>query len=179
MQISTNTVGGALDMLALTQRRLAKALSDRHPHDSGSAAALSRPLRLKLFLALDDLNQGEPVLAHTPAPRYTVLRANTAEEARAALDAGVTTITAAMAARVQRGWPRRKDTDRPLRMTVFCNLADLDRTGPLDVEECLWLPYDGIPPGLLQRPNRTSGWRPRQQPARRQKRSLLRRLLGI
>ncbi|EST18924.1 hypothetical protein [Streptomyces roseochromogenus] len=76
---------------------------------------------------------------------------------------------------------RKTKHTRLLRATVH---YDLDREGSLDVNECLHLPYDGIPPGLQPR-NLHPGYRIRdrhpepRQPAPRPRRTLLKRLLGL
>jgi hypothetical protein len=73
---------------------------------------------------------------------------------------------------------RSADQDRPLRATVHYDLADLDRKGPLSADECLHMPFDGIPRGLQPHNHRVYNHRqprPRREPPRR---SLLQWLLG-
>ena len=116
--------------------------------------------------------------------RYTTLQANTVGEAKAILSEALGMIETELRRRPAQGRRRHRvaDRDRPLRTVVHYDLDDLDRDGPLDVNECWHMPYDGIPPGLQPRnchPEYAVYDRPhvrRVPPPRR--RTLLQRMLG-
>lgn len=73
---------------------------------------------------------------------------------------------------------RRGTAEAPLRVTVHYDVDDMDRDGLLDVDECLHLPYDGIPPGLQPRNCHPeyAAWNASSATPRR--RGILERLLG-
>lgn len=71
---------------------------------------------------------------------YRRLTANTTTEAQGILTEALVAIDDELC--------RRGTSDAPLRVTVHYDIDDMGLDGPLDVDECLHLPYDGIPPGL-------------------------------
>jgi hypothetical protein len=144
---------------------------------------MSRPLRMTIQLALDDLNSPGPEgTARQLGDGFTTLQANTVGEAKTILREAVTRIDEEVARRPLPRRPRKGRHDRPLRVAVHYDLEDLDRAGPLDVNDCLHLFYDGIPPGLQPRnchPEYAVYDRPhvrREPPPRR--RTLFQRMLG-
>ncbi|MFF6903322.1 hypothetical protein [Streptomyces hydrogenans] len=177
-KITADTVGAARQIIQRAAADLDGALRDRHP---GGAEALSRPLCMTIHLVLADLEAEGPVSASQWAePGYTRLEANTAGEAQTILTDALERIAEETAHRPVHRRHRKAQDARPLRAVIHYNLADLDRDGPLYVEERLYLPYDGIPPGL-QPANCHPEYelRDRQAPPigrRPQRRSLLRRL---
>lgn len=71
---------------------------------------------------------------------YRRLTANTTTEAQGILTEALVAIDTELR--------RRGTAEAPLRVTVHYDVDDMGRDGPLDADECLHLPYDGIPPGL-------------------------------
>ncbi|MGW0335505.1 hypothetical protein ACWD0J_27145 [Streptomyces sp. NPDC003011] len=190
---SANTVDSARIRLELiVNDEIDRALRERHPDEGTDACApqwspraLGRPLRMTIHLALDDLDLPGPVSARVAADRYTTLQANTVGEAKAILSEALETIDAELRRRPAHGRRRRRvaDRDRPLRTVVHYDLDDLDRDGPLDVNECWHMPYDGVPPGLQPRnchPEYAAYDRPRvrHEPQSQPRRTLLQRILG-
>lgn len=102
---------------------------------------------------------------------YRRLTANTTTEAQGILTEALVAIDAELRL--------RGATDAPLRVTVHYDVDDMGRTDELDVDECLHLPYDGIPPGL--QPQNThpeyATWNTAHRTPRR-RRSLLDRFLN-
>jgi hypothetical protein len=101
---------------------------------------------------------------------YRKLTANTAAEARDILTEALAAIDAGLQ---QRGTP-----NAPLRVTVHFDIDDMDRTDELDVNDCLHLPYDGIPPGLQPHNCHPEYGAYDRAPRRPQRRSLIQRLLN-
>jgi hypothetical protein len=139
-QLYGATVGQSKDLLLAAHAEIDAEILSRHPgdHRARNAAALL-PLRMKIFYGLDE-NREQP--QHT-------LRANTVRAARDILLASLKRIEADQY-RSYPGDPDAQDAvlEEPLRVSIHYSLQDLDRVGPLDVDDCLFLPYAGIPRGL-------------------------------
>lgn len=102
---------------------------------------------------------------------YRRLTANTTTEAQGILTEALVAIDAELC--------RRGTTEAPLRVTVHYDVDDMGRTDDLHVDECLHLPYDGIPPGL--QPHNTHpeyATRDRDRSPRQRRRSILDRFLN-
>ncbi|WP_331721746.1 hypothetical protein OG596_38700 (plasmid) [Streptomyces sp. NBC_01102] len=179
-KLTAGTVGTAQEIIGRAAGEIDAALQARPDADE-----TIRPLRMRIFLVLPDLEAEGPVSPRQCAEgSYTELAANTVLEARTILDAALSRIGVECALRPPHRRHRRATQDRPLRATVHYDLADLDREGPLNVDECLFIPYEGLPPGLQPR-NLHPEYRIRdrrtelRQPAPRPRRTLLQRLLGL
>ncbi|MEU3220141.1 hypothetical protein [Streptomyces sp. NPDC006971] len=179
-KLTADTVGAAQEIIGQAAGELDAALQARPDADEGAL-----PLRMRIFLVLPDLEAEGPVFPRECAEGlYTDLGANTVVEAKTILDRALSRISVECELRPPHRRHRRATQDRPLRATVHYDLADLDREGPLSVDECLFIPYEGLPPGLQPRnlhpEYQIRGWRPEtRQPAPRPRRTLLQRLLGL
>ncbi|WP_431776467.1 hypothetical protein [Streptomyces cucumeris] len=184
-KLTAGTVGAAREIIGQAAGEIDAALQDRPGTDEAAC-----PLRMRIFLVLPDLEAEGPVSPSQCAEgSYTDLGANTVLEARTILDRALTRITVESALRPAHRRHRKTEHTRPLRATVHYDLADLDREGPLNVDECLFIPYEGLPPGLQPR-NLHPEYRIRdrldaerrggpRRPAPRPRRTLLQRLLGL
>lgn len=178
---TANTVGAARQIIHQATADLDGALRDRHPGEADGEEGLGRPLCMTINLVLDDLETEGPVSAGQYAETgYTRLEANTVREAQVILTGALERIAEETARRPVHRRHRTAQEARPLRAVIHYNLADLDRDGPQYVDERLYLPYDGIPPGLQPancHPEYALRDRQASPPGRRpQRRSLLRRL---
>ncbi|MGW0999182.1 hypothetical protein ACWD5V_39145 [Streptomyces sp. NPDC002523] len=179
-KLTAGTVGAAREIIGQAVGEIDAALQDRPGTDEATC-----PLRMRIFLVLPDLEAEGPVSPSQCAEGlYTDFGANTVAEARTILDRALTRITVESRLRPAHRRHRKATQHRPLRATVHYDLADLDREGPLSVDECLFIPYEGLPPGLQPRnlhpEYRIRDWRPEpRRPAPRPRRTLLQRLLGL
>ncbi|MGK3110593.1 hypothetical protein [Streptomyces sp. WAC05858] len=184
---TADTLGSTRRILDAAAADIRAALLKRCLGSPSSITGPERPLRMAVFLALDDLDHAGPVSATVSASdfdaRYTKLTAETARVALGVLSYAHQAITAAAVCRVPVRKHQQLHEGRALRASVHYSLDDLDRPGPLSVDECLFLPYDGIPPGL-----QPHNWHPEYRlrdrcpaphpAARPQRRGLLDRMLG-
>ncbi|MGX5185789.1 hypothetical protein ACWKT5_23930 [Streptomyces avermitilis] len=182
-KLTADTVGAAREIIRQAVSEIDSALHERHLVNARADEALSRPLRMMIYFAFNDLEEEGPVSAREATEGYTRLQANTVLEAQDILTKARKKIEAETVLRPAHRRHRKNEDGRPLRATVFYNLPDLDRPGPLDVNECLWLPYDGIPPGLqpcnLHPEYRMRDWRPDPRPTAPPQRRTLLRLLRL
>ncbi|WP_435059545.1 hypothetical protein [Streptomyces sp. bgisy060] len=181
-KLTAATVGEAREIIGQAAGEIEAALQARPDADERAL-----PLRMRIFLVLPDLEAEGPVFPRECAEGlYTDLGANTVVEARTILDRALSRISVECALRPPHRRHRKATATqhRPLRATVHYDLADLDREGPLSVDECLFIPYEGLPPGLQPR-NLHPEYRIRDRwpeprlPAPRPRRTLLQRLLGL
>ncbi|MFI7020168.1 hypothetical protein [Streptomyces sp. NPDC050164] len=179
-KLTAGTVRAAQEIIGQAAGEIDAALQTRPGADETTL-----PLRMRIFLVLPDLEAEGPVCPSECAEgSYTEFGANTVVEARTILDKALSRITVESVLRPAHRRHRKATQDRPLRATVHYDLADLDREGPLNVDECLFIPYEGLPPGLQPRnlhpEYRIRDWRPEpRKPAPRPRRTLLQRLLGL
>ncbi|TQE33196.1 hypothetical protein [Streptomyces ipomoeae] len=172
-KLLVETAAESRDILLGARGEIEAEMLRRHPGDSQARnEALDRsPLRMKIFFNLD---------ASLEHPAVT-LGANTVREALDIIEACLTKIQATQLLR----YPGNEESQvsalqQTLRMSIHYDLADLDREGPLYVEDCLFLPYNGIPRGLRPsvhrgQPEARQAWPARGRP---QRRGLARAFLG-
>ncbi|MFJ8785778.1 hypothetical protein [Streptomyces sp. NPDC102476] len=182
-KLTADTVGAAHEIIRQAVSEIECALRERHLVNARADEVLGRPLRMMIYFAFNDLEGEGPVSVREATEGYTRFQANTVLEARDILTKARKKIEAEAVLRPVHRRHRKNEAGRPLRVTVFYNLPDLDRPGPLDVDECLWLPYDGIPPGLqlrnLHHEDRMGDWRPGPRPTAQPQRRTLLRLLRL
>ncbi|MEU3704742.1 hypothetical protein AB0E82_20940 [Streptomyces anulatus] len=168
-RLHAETGRGTRDILRSVRGEISSELLRRHPGDrSAQDAAQDLPLRMTIHLDVDD--------DHMPA---RILTAETVREAQDILNSAIEHLKAEQL----RNSPGDPDAQyhwlhEPMETWIHYDLDDLDREGPLSVDELLHLPYDGIPKGL--RPSTDRGPRRvvvRAVPAGR-RRSLLQRVMG-
>ncbi|MDJ0465030.1 hypothetical protein [Streptomyces sp. H27-C3] len=159
------------DMLRSVLAEIRAEVLRRHPGDyDAQYKAGDLPLRMTIQLDVDT--------DQVPARN---LSAETVRGAKDILDSALEHLNAQRLRR-NPGDPdaQHRSNDEPLKTWIHFDLDDLDRQGPLSVEECLHLPYDGIPKGLRpsanHRPGRTIT---RSVPAGQRKRTVLQRVLGL
>lgn len=187
-KLTADTLGDARRILDEAAADVRAALLQRcldSPPIPGQPA--ERPLRLAVFLAFGDLAFTDPVAARVLSSDYeachTKLTAETARVALGVLGYARQAVTAAAACHAP-GKGQEPYKGRALRASVHYSLTDLDRPGPLSIDDCLFLPYNGIPPGLQPR-NLHPEYRIRdrrsepRRPAPRPRRTMLQRLLGL
>ncbi|MEU4077647.1 hypothetical protein [Streptomyces venezuelae] len=179
-KLTAGTVGEAQEIIGQAAGEIDAALRARPGTDETAL-----PLRMRIFLVLPDLEAEGPVSPrHCAEGLYTNFGANTVVEAKTILDQALSRISVECALRPPHRRHRGARHGRPLRATIHYDLADLDREGPLDVDECLFIPYEGLPPGLQPRnlhpEYRIRDWRPEpRQPVLRPRRTFVQRLLGL
>jgi hypothetical protein len=169
-KLHAETGRGTKDILRSVLGEISGELLRRHPGDrDAQLAAQDLPLRMTIQLDVD--------ADRVPARNLT------AETVRGAKDILNSAVEHLNAERLRRS-PGDPDAqyrwlDEPLETWIHFDLDDLDREGPLSVEECLHLPYDGIPKGLRPSADR----RPRRVVVRAvpagRRRNLLQRVLGL
>ncbi|MGW2421345.1 hypothetical protein ACWC0C_19225 [Streptomyces sp. NPDC001709] len=182
-KLTADTVGAARGIIRQAVSEIDGALHERHLVNARDDEALRRPLRMLIYFVFSDLEREGPVSAREATEGYTRFQANTVLEAQDILTKARDKIEVEAVLRPVHRRHRKNEDGRPLRMTAFYNLPDLDRTDPLDVDECLWLPYDGIPPGLqlrnLHPECRVRDWRPPPGAAAPSLRRAMQRLLRL
>jgi hypothetical protein len=168
-RLKAETGRGTRDILRSVLGEISAELLRRHPGDRDAQhAAQDLPLRMTIHLDVDD--------DHMPA------RILTAETVRGAKDILNSAIEHLNAERLRHS-PGDPDAQHqwsynPLETWIHFDLDDLDREGPLSVEELLHVPYDGTPKGLRPSADRRPPRRVvvRAVPAGR--RNLLQRVMG-
>jgi hypothetical protein len=178
-RLTSDTVGAARAGINRVTGEIGRALDERPGTDEAVC-----PLRLTVHLALNDLEAEGPISADQYAEGgYTSFQANTVQEARTVLDHALCIIDAEMALRPAHRRHCKAQSNRPLRASLHYDLADLDREGPLSVDECLHIPYVGLPPGLQPHNCHPEYAIRDRRPARRVSpqppRTLLQRLLNL
>ncbi|MFJ9239844.1 hypothetical protein ACIRJ3_33255 [Streptomyces anulatus] len=169
-RLHAETGRGTRDILRSVLGEIDAELLRRHPGDKGAQyAARDLPLRMTIHLDVD--------ADHMPA---RVLTAATIREAKDILKSAIEHLNAE---RLRHG-PGDPDAQHqwyegPLETWIQFDLDDLDREGPLSVEELLHVPYDGIPKGLRPSADRRPPRRVlvRAVPVGR-RRTLLQRVMG-
>ncbi|MFF3730962.1 hypothetical protein ACFYXM_11720 [Streptomyces sp. NPDC002476] len=168
-KLTAETQRGTKDILRSALNEINAELLRRHPGDQRAQyEAHGLPLRMTIHL---DVNE-EKVPTRT-------LTAETVNGAKDILNSALQQIQAEKL----RQHPgdsnaQYKALDEPMRTWIHFNLADLDREGPLSIDECRHLPYDvlkGLKPSADHQPD---GVVTRSVPARRPQRTLGRRVLG-
>ncbi|MEW2493918.1 hypothetical protein AB0942_10265 [Streptomyces nodosus] len=150
-KLTADTVGAAREIIRQAASEIDGALHERHLVNARADEARGRPLRMLIYFAFSDLEREGPVSAREATEGYTRFQANTVLEAQNILTTARKKVEVEALLRPVHHRHRKNEDGWPLRVTVFYNLPDLDRPDPLDVNECLWLPYDGIPPELQLR----------------------------
>ncbi|WP_098896237.1 hypothetical protein [Streptomyces sp. t99] len=138
-RLHAGTGRGTRDILRSVLGEINAELLRRHPGDRDAQhEALSLPLRMTIHLDVD--------ADHVPA---RILTAETARGAKDILNSALEHLKAEQL-RTSPGDPdgQHQWSYNPLETWIHFDLDDLDREGPLSVEDCLHMPYDGIPKGL-------------------------------
>ncbi|MFJ4966110.1 hypothetical protein ACIP6P_27300 [Streptomyces sp. NPDC088729] len=168
-RLHAETGRGTRDILRSALSEISSELLRRHPGDrSAQYAAQTLPLRMTIHLDID--------VDRVPA---RILTAETVREAKDILNSATEHLNAERL-RHSPGDPdaQYQWSEKPLETWIHYDLDDLDREGPLSVDELLHVPYDGIPKGL--RP--TADRQPRRVVVRAvpagRRRSLLQRVMG-
>ncbi|MEV7681575.1 hypothetical protein AB0O64_23920 [Streptomyces sp. NPDC088341] len=168
-RLHAETGRGTRDILRSVLGEINAELLRRDPGDKDAQQdALNLPLRMTIHLDVDT--------DHVPA---RILTAETARGAKDILNSALEHLKAEQL-RTSPGDPdaQYQWLDEPLETWIHYDLDDLDREGPLSVDELLHVPYDGIPKGLRPSVDR----RPRRVVVRAipagRRRNLLRRVMG-
>ncbi|MFD6534994.1 hypothetical protein [Streptomyces goshikiensis] len=160
-KLGAETARAAKDILNSAWLDITAELTRRNPDDvRAQARDLNRPLRMVIFFALDDLDLQGPVSREDLTAKYQKLTAETARGAKNIL----TSCEEQLQAQMLRRYPgdyraQAAGLDRPLRTTIHYDLRDLDREGPLSVDEIFAAPHDGIPLSL-KRPGKAGLYAP-------------------
>ncbi|MEU9776463.1 MULTISPECIES: hypothetical protein [unclassified Streptomyces] len=169
-RLHAETGRGTRDILRAVRGEISAELLRRHPGDrSAQYAAQDLPLRMTIHLDVD--------VDHMPA---RILMAETVREAKDILNSAIEYLQAEQL-RTSPGDPdaQYQWLDKPLETWIQFDLDDMDREGPLSVDELLHVPYDGIPKGLQP----TADRRPRRVVVRAvpagRRRNLLQRVMGL
>ncbi|MFD5881060.1 hypothetical protein [Streptomyces yangpuensis] len=160
-KLGAETARGAKDILNSAYLEIAAEMTRRFPGDwKAQEKGLDRPLRMVIFFALDDLDLQRPVSREDLTANYQKLTAETARGAKDILNSCLEQIRAQMLRRFPGDFQAQTaGLDQPLRTTVQYDIKDLDREGPLNVDEVLAAPYDGIPLSL-KRPGKAGLYAP-------------------
>ncbi|WP_435058472.1 hypothetical protein [Streptomyces sp. bgisy060] len=173
-KLTAETARGTRDILRSALAEINAAMLRRHPGDyAAQHKALDLPLRMTIHLDVDDKR----------VPTQT-LTAETARGAKDILNAALEQIQAEKLRRHPGNTEaQHKLLEEPMRTWVHFDLADLDREGPLSIDECVHLPHSvpkGLPPSADRRPGRIATRAvpaPKRQLTRTQR--LVHRALGL
>lgn len=153
IKLGAETARASKDILNSAWLDIHAELTRRNPDDvRAQARDLNRPLRMVIFFALEDLDLQGPVSREDLTAKYAKLTAETVRGAKNIL----TSCEEQLQAQMLRRYPgdyraQAAGLDRPLRTTIHYDLRDLDREGPLSVDEIYAAPHDGIPLSLKRR----------------------------